>query len=108
MAAFETGGEQPDLAARLAQWLGSTTELVRSRTVAPAQFLARVVVYGLLIAIVGSVVTVLAVDALVKLLEAYLFANRVWITEFIVAGLALLGSSLAWRRMGQARRRLSA
>jgi hypothetical protein len=108
MATFETGGEQPDFAARAAGWVGEIVSLIRSRTVDPAAFVARALVYGLLAAIVAAVVVVLAVDALVKLLDAYAFGNRVWITEFIVAALALGASSVAWRRMGRARRRLGA
>ncbi|ACU53004.1 hypothetical protein Afer_0029 [Acidimicrobium ferrooxidans DSM 10331] len=108
MATFETGGEQPDVAARVATWVGEAVSLIRSRTVDPAAFVARVLVYGLLAAAVGVVVLILSIDAVVKLLDAYAFGNRVWITEFVVAALSLAGSAVAWRRMGRARRRLGA
>jgi len=39
----------------------------------------------------------------VKLLDAYLFAGRVWITYFVIGGLALVASIFAWRKMGRYR-----
>ncbi len=106
MAVFETGGERPDVAARAASWVGDAVAGIRSKTVEPAEWLVRAVVYGMLAAVVAIALLVLSIDVVVKVLDAYAFPHRVWITELIVAALCLVVATGAWRRMSRARQQL--
>ncbi len=105
MAAVEdlSAGNQQDFAGRLAAHLGEAVEQLQSRTVVPLFWIGRVVVYGVLAAIIAIMIAILAVDAVVKLLDAYLFGNRVWITYLIVGGITLIAGWFAWRKAGKYR-----
>ncbi|WP_298338335.1 hypothetical protein [Ferrimicrobium sp.] len=94
---------QRDLAARAAEWVDEIAKFLQSKAVSPLFWVARAIIFGLLGLALAVVAGVLAVDALVKLLDAYLFAGRVWITYFVIGGLALLLSLYAWRKMGKYR-----
>ncbi|WP_298211424.1 hypothetical protein [Ferrimicrobium sp.] len=95
--------EQRDLAARAAQWVDEIAKFLQNKAVSPLFWIARAIIFGLLGLALAVVAGVLTVDALVKLLDAYLFEGRVWITYFVIGGLALIVSLFAWRKMGKYR-----
>ncbi len=105
MAAVEdfSPGSQQDFAGRLASHLGDAVEQLQSKTVVPLFFIGRVVVYGVLAAIIAIMVAILSVDVVVKLLDAYLFGTRVWITYLLVGGISLIAGWFAWRKAGNYR-----
>jgi hypothetical protein len=94
---------QRDLASRATEWVDEITKFLQNKAVSPLFWLARAIIFGLVGIVLVIVAAVLTVDALVKLLDAYLFAGRVWITYFVIGGLALVASIFAWRKMGRYR-----
>ncbi|WP_276973268.1 hypothetical protein [Ferrimicrobium acidiphilum] len=94
---------QRDIASRATEWVDEVTKFLQNRAVSPLFWIARAIIFGLLGLALVVVAGVLAVDTLVKLLDAYLFAGRVWITYFVIGGIALLVSLVAWKRMGKYR-----
>jgi len=96
---------EEDLASKAAELVVDFAGLLQDRAVRPLFFIARVVVYGLIALALAVAAGVLAVDVLVKLLDAYLFAGRVWITYLVIGAIALIASTVAWRRMGRYRLR---
>lgn len=92
-----------DLASKAAGLVTDFAGLLQDRAVKPLFFIARVVVYGLIALALAVAAGVLAVDVLVKLLDAYVFAGRVWITYLVIGAIALVASAFAWRRMGHYR-----
>ena len=104
MADRQNQTEAPrDIASRATEWVDEVTRFLQNKAVSPLFWVARAIIFGLVGLVLVVVGAVLAVDALVKLLDAYLFADRVWITYFVLGGLALLVSIVAWRKMGQYR-----
>lgn len=95
--------KQRDLASRATEWVDEVTKFLQSKAVSPLFWIARAIIFGLLGLALLVVAAVLAVDTLVKLLDAYFFANRVWITYFVIGGIALIISLLAWKKMGKYR-----
>ncbi|MHB8190156.1 MAG: hypothetical protein ACYDHP_07010 [Ferrimicrobium sp.] len=93
-------GDSPDIAARVTAHIGDVVETLQSKTVRPLFWLARMIVFGLVVAVLGVVVFVLVVDVVVKVLDAYAFANRVWITYFVVGAVVTVAGVVAWKKMG--------
>ncbi len=98
---MEAFSEDRDYAARLASQLGDFVEQLRSKTVVPLFWVARVIVYGMLALALAVAAGIMAVDFIVKLLDAYLFGNRVWITYLIVGIVMLAVGAVSFKRMGK-------
>lgn len=94
------------------EWTDQTADAVESivlsvkqKTTVPLTTMARAVVYGLVIAALGSVVMVLGAVALVRVLTVYLPVgrvngghHRVWVADLIVGGIFTLIGMLAWSK----------
>jgi predicted anti-sigma-YlaC factor YlaD len=84
-----------DLSARAADTVDLVVAMVNDRAIRPAIIAARALVFGMLAAVLGIVVVVVASVALVRVLEVYVFEGRVWAAEallgiiFVAAGLFL-------------------
>ena len=78
---------------------------VKQKTTVPLTTIARAVVYGLVIAALGSVVMVLMAVSAVRILTVYLPVgrvngnhHRVWVADLIVGGIFTLVGMLAWSK----------
>jgi hypothetical protein len=74
---------------------------VRDKTVVPLRTIARAIVYGLLVAVMGLAVIVLLTAAAVRLVDSYL-PNGVW-AAYLVIGIPFTAAGLIC--LGLARRR---
>lgn len=67
---------------------------VRARTVRPLQTVARVVVYGIVIGIMGLILMILMSIGVIRLLDVYAFPTRVWASYLVVGGMFALSGLL--------------
>lgn len=104
-AADPPAGGGPDLFGATAEWpakavgaIDLVVDTVNDRAVRPAILAARAIVFGLLIAVTGLVVLVLASAGLIRLLDVYVFPGRVW-ASYAVLGLIFSAAGLwAWSK----------
>lgn len=90
-----------DWVTQLLDRLDGLIDLVRSKTTSPLAFLARVVAYGLLAAVMGTAALVLVVVLLVRVADI-LIPQEVWLTYLVLGGVFTLGGLIAWRRASSA------
>jgi hypothetical protein len=82
-----------DLSAKAADTIDLIVDTVHDRAIRPMLVLARAVAFGMLAAVLGLMVMVLASVALLRLLDVYVFPGRVWAsytllgTIFVAVGL---------------------
>lgn len=74
-----------------------TVDLVRVKTGSPAIGVARMVVYGILAAILGLIALILLIVGLVRLLDSYLPAT-VWLTYVILGSIFLVAGLFLWSK----------
>ena len=96
-------GQDGAAAARDGDWASQTAdsidrfvETVRSNTSDRLVSVARLVVFGLLAAIMGVTALVLVAVFLIRFVDAYLPAG-VWAAELVVGGLFTLGGLFLWQ-----------
>jgi len=87
------GAEWP---AQAADVIESVVTTIRDRSVAPLQAIARVIVYGLLAALVSSVLLVLVAVAVVRALVVYVPPHRVWFADVVLGGFFSLVGLILW------------
>lgn len=85
-----------DWPAQVAGRLESVTAAVEQRTVQPLVGLARLVVYGLLAAVLLMVVGALSAIALVRVLNVYLFTGADWASFAVTGGILSVVGLLLW------------
>ncbi len=96
--AARPGGDWP---AQAADKVVSTVDAVRSRSTDRLQSLARILVYGTAIALIGSAVVVLVLVMLFQLVDNYLPpAESSWSTWLLFGVLTTLAGALAWAKRG--------
>jgi hypothetical protein len=74
-----------------------TVALIRERTVEPAQAATRAIVYGLLAALIGIPVVVLATIGLFRVLVE-LEQNYVWAAWCTLGGIFVLAGAFCWSK----------
>ncbi|HVE94397.1 MAG TPA: hypothetical protein VNB24_05705 [Acidimicrobiales bacterium] len=84
--------------------LDGLIDLVRSKTTSPLAFLARVLVYGLLSAVMGVAALTLLTVMLVRVADIAI-PEDVWLTYLILGGLFTVGGFYFWRRASSATRK---
>lgn len=84
-----------DWAVTVADTIDSVVGSVRDKTAVPAETVVRGLVYGILIAVVGTTAMVLLTTGLVRLLDLWL---RIWAVYAIVGGLFTLAGLFLWRK----------
>ena len=88
----------------MADGVESVVLSVKQKTTVPLTTIARGVVYGLVIAALGTVVMVLSAVSAVRILAVYLpvgrvnGGHRVWVADLIVGGIFTLVGLLAWSK----------
>jgi vacuolar-type H+-ATPase subunit I/STV1 len=91
--AQESGDWTTDLLDRLDHYI----DLVRSNTTDRLVKVARVVVFGLVAAILGIMAAVVALIAAIRFLDVIL-PRSVWLPYLILGAIFLLGGLFAWRK----------
>jgi len=89
--------QDTDWAAQTADTIDRLVGTVRSNTSDRLVSVGRVLVFGLLAAIMGTTALVLISIALIRFLDAYL-PGGVWAAELVVGGLFTLGGLLLWQQ----------
>lgn len=75
---------------------------VHDKAVRPVALVARAVVFGLLVAALGTVLLVLLSIALLRLLDSYAFEGRVWLSYLVLGAVFSAVGLLLWtKRMGR-------
>ena len=92
----------PSVAAPATDWTVQVTDTIesvvgsiRDKTTVPAETAARAVVYGILIAVMGTAAAVLLTIGLVRLLDNWL---RIWAVYAILGGLFTVVGWFFWRK----------
>lgn len=95
-------GPGADWPAQVAGRIESVVGTVRDKTTVPATTAARIVVYGLVAAVLGATMAILLVIGLIRLLDVYVgflhpMGRRVWIVD--AAASAIFGGfgAFFWR-----------
>lgn len=95
-AAAEAASELPRRAVDAVQ---QVVDAIHNKAVRPAALAVRAVVFGLVVAAVGTLLLVLGSIAALRLLDVYAFGHRVWLSYIVLGGaVTLLGLALWSRR----------
>jgi hypothetical protein len=90
-----------DWAATTADAIERAVQSVRAKTADPLERVARLVVYGLLAAVIGIAITVLlavaAFRGLVELIDVF-WQHEVWLAYVIAGGIFVLAGLFTWAR----------
>ena len=94
---METPNQSQDWADTLVEKIEDAVGIVRDKAVVPITTVARAIVYGLLAALVGTVVLVLLAITLVRIVDVYV-PGEVWAAHAIVGGLFSIAGLLLWAK----------
>lgn len=86
-----------DWAAQTADTIDRLVVTVRSNTSDRLVSVARLLVFGLLAAVMGVAALVLVAIVLIRIANAYL-PGGVWVAELLIGGLFTLGGLFSWRQ----------
>lgn len=85
--------------AKVADAVEGVVGAVRSKAVRPLQSVARAIVFGVVVAVMGSVLAVLVAVGTVRVLNVYLFGSHEWASYLVVGGIfALAGMFVSSRK----------
>lgn len=95
-----------DWPAKAADFVDDAVAAIHDRVIRPLLLAARIAVFGILIAAMTLILSVLLAIAVVRLLDSYAFGHRVWASEALVGGVITLVGLAAWsqrrpRRAGE-------
>lgn len=90
------GGSPSEWAAKAADNVDLLVDMVHDKAIRPIVLAARILVFGLLIAVMGVVLTILLSIGLVRLLDVYAFSGRVWASYYLISFVFLALGSVAW------------
>jgi ABC-type amino acid transport system permease subunit len=85
----------PDWTVQVTDTIESVVGSIRDKTTVPAETIARALVYGIVIAVVGTAAIVLMTVGLVRLLDNWL---KIWGVYGILGGLFTLLGLFLWRK----------
>lgn len=94
----ETPARETDLVDRLLAAFDHLLDVVHDRVLRPIILAARVVAYGLVIALVALILVAVVVIGLVRFLNVYAFAGRDWISYAVIGVAMLVAGLVIWRR----------
>jgi hypothetical protein len=92
------GAGQSEWPAKVADTIEDVVEAVHDRLVRPLTLVARGVVFGIIIAVMAIVLSVLAAIAFVRLLDVYAFGGRVWASDALLGTVLVLAGGFAWTK----------
>jgi hypothetical protein len=97
-----SAGASTDWAVEATDRFETLVNAVRDRTTLPIIKIARLVVYGLVAGVVAIVGVILAVDAFIQIVDAYLpvdpYGRRVWIGYAALGAIFLLVGAFCWSK----------
>lgn len=73
-------------------------DAIHDKAIRPAALVARALVFGLVIAALATLLTVMASIAVLRILDTYAFPNQVWASYTVLGGLLTLMGLGAWTR----------
>ncbi len=88
----------PNWAIKATETIDKVVNGVGDKSVRPLTSLAKLLVFGILAAIIGSIAMILFVITFVRILDTYLFSQQVWITDLIVGGIFTIAGLLIWTK----------
>ena len=91
-------GRDGDLVSQIVRLIESLVTAIRDRAITPIVKIARVIVFGTLITIVGFAVLVLLTILIVRVLVVAIPGNRAWLAHLITAAVFLGLGTFAMRR----------
>jgi hypothetical protein len=91
---------QPEWPAKVADTIEDVVEAVHDRVVRPLTLVARGLVFGIIIAVMAIVLSILAAIAVIRLLDVYAFGGRVWASDALLGTLLVLAGAFAWTKRG--------
>ncbi|MHB8220175.1 MAG: hypothetical protein ACYDHU_07610 [Acidimicrobiales bacterium] len=97
-ASAGASGTAADWPKKAADLVDLVADIIHDRAIRPVMLAARIVVFGLIVAVVSFVVLVLLSISLVRLLDVYAFGGRVWISYAVLGGAFTLAGMLIWSR----------
>ncbi len=89
---------RPDLIDRLFELLDHGLDVVHDRVLRPILLIGRTVAYLFVLILVALVLVVATLIGGVRLLDIYVFAGRVWLTDAVIGALSLAAGLIIWRR----------
>lgn len=89
---------QPDLVDRLLGFVDHLLDVVHDRVLRPIIVAARVVAYGLIVALAAIILVAALVIGFVRLLNVYAFNGRDWLSYASVGALSVVIGMVIWRR----------
>jgi hypothetical protein len=100
-----TTGASPGSSESEAQWqvrvvdtIDGAVTTVHERVIRPLLLASRAIVFGIIVATMALIVSVLLSIAVIRLLDVYAFRGRVWASDAVVGGLLTLGGMALWTR----------
>jgi len=94
------GPGQFDWPAKVADTVEDVVTAVHDRLVRPLTVVARALVFGIIIGVMGIVLAALTVIIVIRLLDVYAFRGRVWASDALVGGLLVAAGGFAWSKRG--------
>jgi len=95
-----TGVSEAEWPAKVADTIEEVVGAVHDRVVRPLTLVARGLVFGIIIAVMALVLSVLMVIAVIRLLDVYAFGGRVWASDALLGALMVAGGAFAWTKRG--------
>jgi hypothetical protein len=94
-----SGSVRNDWASLATSKVEQVVSLIRDRTVTPVIRAVRYVIFGLLAISIGTFASVLIAIGAVRVLDNYLFHQRVWASYLVIGGIfSAVGLLLSWMR----------
>jgi hypothetical protein len=87
-----------DLSAKAVDTIDLIVATVNDKAIRPLLLAGRVLVFGLLAAVLGVLVLVVVSVAVVRLLDVYAFSGRVWAAEALLGAVFVAGGLFAWSK----------
>ncbi len=97
-ASADPARSQPDWPAKVADTIEDVVETVQDRVVRPLVVVSRGIVFGIIIAVMALLLSVVVAIAVVRLLDVYAFGGRVWASDALLGALLVLGGGYAWTK----------
>lgn len=102
-----TSAERPsaestgELSRRAVDAIERVVGTVHDKAVRPLALASRAVVFGLIVAALGTVVMVLLSISILRILDVYAFENRIWLSYLTLGAVFSLAGLLLWSKRFQ-------
>ena len=85
---------------KVADTIEEVVAAVHDRLVRPLTLVARGFVFGIIIGVMALMLCILAVIAVIRLLDVYAFGGRVWASDALLGALLVAGGAFVWTKRG--------